>query len=59
MPLETCGEEENGDIRLINETIVEVCNALEWRSVCDDLWGNTEAKVACRQLGLPYGGTVL
>ena len=56
MPSESCGAVENGQIRLIDGTIVEVCQQLEWRSVCDDSWGENDARVVCRQLGLPFQG---
>ena len=47
-----------GDIRLIEGSItnqgrVEVCNANVWGTVCDDSWGDVDARVACSQLGLP------
>ena len=57
MPSESCGAAENGQIRLINATIVEMCHELEWRSVCDDSWDDNDARVVCRQLGLPFQGT--
>ena len=34
--------------------IIELSIRGEWRSVCDDLWSNANAVVACRQLGLPH-----
>ena len=48
-----------GDIRLQggagsrNEGRVEICHRETWGTVCDDFWGDVNAKVVCRQLGLP------
>ena len=52
-------------IRLVDGTVpnegrVEVragCNS-EWGTVCDDLWGTTDAQVACRQLGYGTDGVM-
>ena len=52
----------NGDIRLIgglNQGRVEVCYSNQWGSVCDDSWDDTDARVACRQLGFPSLGLYL
>ena len=46
-----------GTIRLQGGTAtqgrVEICNNTIWGTVCDDNWDNTDARVACQQLGLP------
>ena len=50
-----------GAIRLQGGTTtqgrVEICNNNIWGTVCDDLWGAVDARVACRQLGLPSTST--
>ena len=51
----------NGDIRLrggMNDTEgrVEVCYNSTWGTVCDNMWGPTNAGVACRQLGFSSTG---
>ena len=50
----------DGEVRLagqdgINGTegSVEICYNGEWGIVCDGNWGPSNAKVVCRQLGLP------
>ena len=54
---DTCPQ---GEIRLQGGTTiegrVELCNNNIWGTVCHDFWDNTDAVVACTQLGLPGGG---
>ena len=51
----------NGTIQLVggqstNEGRVDVCINGVWGTVCDDHWDTIDARVVCRQLGLPYTG---
>ena len=49
----------NGTLRLVggrslNEGRVEICIDGVCGTVCDDYWDSSNARVVCRQLGLPY-----
>lgn len=48
----------SGDLRIIgtrsskeNKGRLEIFKLHEWGTVCDDVFGNADATVACRQLG--------
>ena len=48
----------NSDVQLVgglntNEGRVEFCENDDWGSVCGDGWDRNNARVVCRQLGLP------
>ena len=52
---------QEGEIRLVggdtpNEGRVEVCFMGRFGTVCDDLWGVNDARVACKMAGLPWRG---
>ena len=38
---------------------IEICNANIWGTVCNTSWGDLNAQVACKQLGLLSAGMQL
>lgn len=51
---------DRGSLRLQGGTAtegrVEICNNNIWGTVCNNSWGDVDARVVCRQLGLPHSG---
>ena len=52
---------EEGDVRLEDgyhnsSGRVEFCHGGEWGTVCNNSFGSDDARVVCRQLGLPTNG---
>ena len=55
-----CAFEENDDLRVEGTSLknvghLEICHNGTWGVICGDNWGETEAQVACRQLGFSSG----
>ena len=48
----------DGDVRLNGSMagLLEVCFNETWRIICNRQWNTSDAKVACRQLGLSMFG---
>ena len=54
---------ENGDVRLDTSGAaiggrVEICYDGIWGSICNKEWTIDDARVACKQLGLPLEGVI-
>ena len=42
---------KEGEVRLFENGILEICHSNIWGTVCDDGWNSKNSLVACRQLG--------
>ena len=54
---------KNGDLRLDTSDAaiggrLEICYDGIWGSICNEEWTIEDARVACKQLGLPLEGTM-
>ena len=58
----TCSDAcQSHEVRLVggsspSEGRLEICLGGSWGTVCDSQFHNVDARVVCKQLGLPYGG---
>lgn len=49
----------NGDIEQRNGAPIRTCEDGKWRYLCGRLWGNAQAAVACKQMGMPGKGETI
>ena len=62
--IDCVGGEDEQNIRLVGGVLpmegrVEYCMDGEWGTICDDGWGDNDAKVVCRQLGYETEGKTI
>ena len=62
-PVAATGNCTNGELRLRDGTTsqqgrVEMCYEGPWGTVCDNVWGDSDAEVVCRQLGFSSYGNL-
>ena len=47
---------EPGAIRIVDDNVIQICSQGDWYRICGDTWTQSQATVACRQLGLNTNG---